>query len=67
MGVTGVLEGSNQSQACVEGASGMHFGRVLTLKEAVLWHEGEGSEAREDFETLSTEEKSDLVIFLGSL
>ena len=65
--VTGGVEGPNQSQTCVEDASYLHDGRARTLEEAILWHGGEGAEARDAFQALSAEEKSDLVSFLRSL
>ena len=52
--VTGGVEGPNQSQTCVEDASYLHDGRARTLEEAILWHGGEGAEARDAFQALST-------------
>jgi CxxC motif-containing protein (DUF1111 family) len=45
----------------------LHDGRARDAGEAILWHGGEASAAREAFRTLSSDERAALVRFLGSL
>jgi CxxC motif-containing protein (DUF1111 family) len=45
----------------------LHDGRARSLIEAILWHGGEGDEARRRFTNLSSRERDDLIRFLGSL
>ena len=45
----------------------LHDGRARNLKEAILWHDGEASSARERFRTLSRSERDALLEFLRSL
>jgi CxxC motif-containing protein (DUF1111 family) len=48
----------------------MHDGRALTLEEAVLAHDGEGSEAAGSvaiFRQLSPAERETLLAYVGSL
>lgn len=45
----------------------LHDGRARSLDEAVLWHGGEASEAREAFARLTAAERHALVAFLKSL
>ena len=45
----------------------LHDGRARSLLEAVLWHGGEASAARERVRGLSARERDALVTFLGSL
>ncbi len=48
----------------------LHDGRARTLEEAILWHEGENSEANhviEKYKTLKMEEKQLIITFLESL
>jgi len=49
------------------GEAYLHDGRARTLEEAILWHGGEGSNAREAFRTMSATDRADLVKFLKSL
>lgn len=45
----------------------MHDGRARSIEEAIRLHGGEGSAARENFETLSGEDREKLLVFLESL
>ena len=45
----------------------LHDGRARTLQEAVLWHGGEATPARERFAGLSARQRHLLLTFLGSL
>lgn len=45
----------------------LHDGRADTLDEAIRWHGGEGSAARDAYGDLSPEERADLLAFLESL
>ena len=45
----------------------LHDGRARNLLEAVLWHGGEGRNARERFKSLSADDRKALIAFLNSL
>ena len=45
----------------------LHDGRARDIAEAILWHGGEGLEAREEFRKMSREEREALLRFLESL
>ena len=45
----------------------LHDGRARNLAEAILWHGGEGTAAREAFRNYSREEREALLRFLNSL
>ena len=45
----------------------LHDGRARNLLEAVLWHDGEGRNARERFKSLSANDRKALIAFLNSL
>ena len=45
----------------------LHDGRARNLTEAILWHGGEGSRARDAFKALTKEEREALIRFLNSL
>ncbi len=45
----------------------LHDGRARNLLEAVLWHGGEGTNARERFKSLSAADRNALIAFLNSL
>lgn len=49
------------------GESYLHDGRARTLEEAILWHDGEGSAARESFRTMSAADRAALIVFLKTL
>ena len=41
--------------------------RARTIEEAILWHDGEGRNAKEAFRNMSASDRADLVKFLKSL
>lgn len=45
----------------------LHDGRARGVEEAILWHGGEASRARDAFRALSAEDRARLVRFLGAL
>jgi CxxC motif-containing protein (DUF1111 family) len=45
----------------------LHDGRAATLEEAVLWHGGQGTAAKQRFEAMNAEDRRALVDFLKSL
>ena len=45
----------------------LHDGRARNLTEAILWHGGEGSAARDAFKSMTKEERNALIRFLNSL
>lgn len=45
----------------------LHDGRARSFTEAILWHDGEGSTARDDFANLSATDRAALIAFLQSL
>ena len=45
----------------------LHDGRARNLTEAILWHDGEAKQSKEDFIMLSTEERENLLSFLNAL
>ena len=45
----------------------LHDGRARNLVEAILWHGGEGSKARDAFKSFTKEERDALIRFLNSL
>lgn len=49
------------------GEAYLHDGRARTIEEAVLWHGGEGSVAREAFRAMSAANRAALVAFVRSL
>jgi CxxC motif-containing protein (DUF1111 family) len=51
----------------VSGEAYLHDGRARTLTEAILWHGGEGENAKNAFVALSDTDKNALLAFLGSL
>lgn len=45
----------------------MHDGRAGSIEEAIMMHEGEGLQSRENFQSLSESDKNKLIEFLESL
>jgi CxxC motif-containing protein (DUF1111 family) len=45
----------------------LHDGRARTLEEAILWHGGEAESSRKAFESLSKEQRAQVIDFLKSL
>ena len=58
-------------RACSRPSTGtrryLHDGRARDLAEAILWHGGEATRARDDFERLTAAERAALLAFLNSL
>ena len=44
-----------------------HDGRARNLKEAIMWHGGEGAVSRELFARMSRDDRDALIKFLESL
>ena len=61
------MAGPNIKHGDVSRARYLHDGRAKTISEAILWHAGEATESREQFEALSQEERLALLEFLKSL
>ncbi|HWD91528.1 MAG TPA: di-heme oxidoredictase family protein [Verrucomicrobiae bacterium] len=49
------------------GEAYLHDGRARSLAEAILWHDGDGTAAKEAFRTMSAADRADLIAFLQSL
>jgi len=64
---TAPLWGLGSAARDSERTSLLHDGRARTIAEAVLWHGGEASAARERFVELSAEQRAALLAFLASL
>ncbi len=64
---TAPLWGIGHTAAVAGGEGYLHDGRARTLTEAILWHGGEGENAKNAFVALSDSDKSALLAFLGSL
>ena len=45
----------------------LHDGRARSILEAILWHDGEATDSRQRFETLTADQRNELLVFLGSL
>jgi len=45
----------------------LHDGRARTLQEAILWHGGEGENAKRAFIEIAASERDSLIKFLRSL
>jgi CxxC motif-containing protein (DUF1111 family) len=45
----------------------LHDGRARSILEAIFWHDGEARDSRQRFEALTTDQRNDLLVFLGSL
>jgi CxxC motif-containing protein (DUF1111 family) len=48
-------------------ATFLHDGRARTIEEAILWHGGEAEDTKKMFMQISSQERADLLTFLGSL
>ena len=57
----------SQSASDIDRVGFLHDGRARTIEEAILWHGGEGENAKLAFEELSAADKSALMAFLNSL
>lgn len=56
----GLFEGKGDSRF-------LHDGRAKTLREAILWHGGEGLVSKQAFEQLEQQQQADLIAFLRSI
>ena len=45
----------------------MHDGRAKNIEEAILWHGGEGLDAKNEYKKLTNSQRSDLLEFINSL
>jgi CxxC motif-containing protein (DUF1111 family) len=45
----------------------LHDGRARSLQEAILWHGGEAASSKTAFTVLSSDQRGQLLEFLGSL
>ena len=45
----------------------LHDGRARSITEAILWHDGEAKDAKDDFKALSTADREALLDFLNAL
>jgi CxxC motif-containing protein (DUF1111 family) len=61
------LWGIGLAQLVLPGATFLHDGRARTLAEAILWHGGEASAAREAFRTAARVDREALLAFLATL
>ncbi|CAA0101973.1 Uncharacterised protein [BD1-7 clade bacterium] len=50
-----------------EGARFLHDGRAANLQEAIEWHGGEATNAKQAFDSLTEDERADLMLFLRSI
>lgn len=63
----GLPYGVDGKKVCNPSANYLHDGRARTLDEAIRWHGGEGLNAEQAYERLSTSDKDALIKFLNSL
>ena len=61
------LWGLGLTQVVLGGATFLHDGRARSLAEAILWHGGEATAAREAFRTAPKRDREALLSFLGTL
>lgn len=54
-------------QGGAQNARYLHDGRARNITEAILWHGGEGSKSRANFEAFTQDERTALLAFLDSL
>ncbi len=59
--------GGQGNEVCDAKPSYLHDGRARSISEAILWHGGEGENAKVAFENLSSTDKNAVLAFLGSL
>jgi CxxC motif-containing protein (DUF1111 family) len=64
---TAPLWGIGLAQRITPGTGFMHDGRARSIAEAILWHGGEGSGARERFRTMPAADRAALLAFVESL
>ncbi|NRA61213.1 MAG: thiol oxidoreductase [Psychrobium sp.] len=61
------LWGTGLVQTVNKNATFLHDGRAQNHQQAILWHGGEAQEAKDNFVALSSEQRKQLLAFLGSL
>jgi CxxC motif-containing protein (DUF1111 family) len=64
---TPALWGTGLIQTVNAKATFLHDGRARNHAEAILWHDGEGKAAKDKFIALSSQEREQLLAFVGSL
>ena len=64
---TPALWGIGLSERITPGSGFLHDGRARTLPEAILWHGGEATPARQRFAALHAADRQALIAFLNSL
>lgn len=64
---TAPLWGLGLTQTVLPYSGFLHDGRARTLAEAILWHEGEATAAKEAFRNLSQSDRDAMIRFLRSL
>ncbi|MEX1114504.1 MAG: di-heme oxidoredictase family protein [Akkermansiaceae bacterium] len=65
--LTAPLIGIGLVAAAAGEESYLHDGRACTIEEAILWHGGEGQQAKENFRTLPASDRTALIKFIRSL
>lgn len=63
----GVTDAAQGAQVCTPVHSYLHDGRARSIEEAILWHGGEGQNAKNAYQALSAGSKQDVLRFLESL
>lgn len=63
----GMTEAGQGAQVCTPVHSYLHDGRARSIQEAILWHGGEGEAAKNAYNALGSNQKSDVLRFLESL
>jgi CxxC motif-containing protein (DUF1111 family) len=66
VGYTQWVAGKERAGNAIQ-AGFLHDGRAATLTEAVAWHGGESTASKQRFMQLSTQDRTALLAFLGSL
>ena len=56
--------GNQGDEICAPKHAYLHDGRAQTIEEAILWHGGEGQNANNAYQALSSSDKQDLLNFL---
>ena len=63
----GVTNAGQGQQVCTPVHSYLHDGRARSIEEAILWHGGEGENAKNAYQALGSSQKQDVLRFLESL
>lgn len=61
------LWGIGLQQRIVPGSRFLHDGRAATIEEAILWHGGEGEQAKQQFIRLSAPQRRQLIEFIKAI